>query len=80
VAQKFHISSRTLHRKLESRNLVFREVLKETRKQLVIEYLKEGHLRLAEIALLLGYSEQSAFNRAFSEWFGVSPREYKKLN
>ena len=34
-------------------------------------------MALSEIAFLLGYSELSAFSRAFRRWHGVSPREYR---
>ena len=40
-------------------------------------YLKSRELPLSEIALLLGYSELSAFSRAFSRWTGASPRSYR---
>ncbi len=41
-------------------------------------YLDQRQLPLTEIALLLGYSELSAFTRAFTRWSGVSPRAYRK--
>ena len=78
VASYLNISARTLHRRLEDRGLVFKGVLQKTRQQLGQQYLKEGRLTLPEIALLLGYSEQSAFSRAFKQWTGISPLRFQK--
>ncbi len=41
-------------------------------------YLEQRQLPLTEVALLLGYSELSAFTRAFNRWSGVSPRTYRQ--
>lgn len=78
VAGYMKVSARTLHRRLEERELVFKQLLLRTREQLAKQYLKEGRLTLSEIALLLGYSEQSAFTRAFKQWAGQTPLKYQK--
>ena len=78
VARYMKLSARTLHRRLEERQLVFKSILKKTREQLAKQYLKEGHLTLSEIALLLGYSEQSAFSRAFKQWSDETPLKFQK--
>jgi AraC-like DNA-binding protein len=78
VARYMRMSSRTLHRRLEERQLVFKQLLQKTRQQLAQQYLKEGRLTLSEIALLLGYSEQSAFTRAFKMWVGETPLRFQK--
>lgn len=78
VAGYLKMSARTLHRRLEERGLLFKPLLKKTRAQLAKQYLKEGRLTLSEIALLLGYSEQSAFTRAFKQWAGQTPLKYQK--
>ncbi len=76
VASHLHMSNRSLHRKLSESHLIFRDVLKETRMLLAKKYLHEARLTLPEVAFMLGYSEQSAFNRAFKQWFGQSPRQF----
>lgn len=78
VASTLALSPRTLHRRLAGKKLVFKELLQELRLQLAREYLREQHLTLSEIALLLGYSEQSAFTRAFRQWTGKTPLQYQK--
>jgi AraC-like DNA-binding protein len=74
VAQRLAMSSRTLQRRLTDKHLNFQHLLDRTRAELARGYLLTDNLSLAEIALLLGYSEQSAFNRAFKRWTGQTPR------
>ena len=54
------------------------QLLDDTRRHLAEAHLKEGRLDLAEIALLLGYSEQSAFTRAFRAWTGQPPAQWRR--
>lgn len=78
VAARLAMSSRTLQRRLGELDLNFQHLLDRTRAELARGYLLEGNLTLAEIALLLGYSEQSAFNRAFKRWTGQTPRSLRR--
>lgn len=73
VAYRLAISERTLQRRLQTTQLNFQQLLDRVRAELARGYLLNGSLSLAEIALLLGYSEQSAFNRAFKRWTGQTP-------
>lgn len=68
----------TIQRRLADMGLTFKELVEDTRRQLAEAYLKQPHLPLTEIAFLLGYSELSAFSRAFHRWTGLSPREYRQ--
>jgi AraC-like DNA-binding protein len=56
----------------------FQSLLDETRFQLAKSYLLDSSLDLVEMALLLGYSEQSAFTRAFRHWTGMAPAQWRK--
>ena len=78
VSSRMNMSDRTLHRKLKSKGKVYRDILQEIRKSMVINYLEDPKLTLSEIALLLGYSEQSSFTRAFSKWYDTSPLQHRK--
>lgn len=78
VARKLHMSSRNLNRKLIAHGSSFGELLRQAREQLARHYLQDQRLRLAEIAQLLGYSEQSAFNRGFKQWTGHTPLQYRR--
>jgi AraC-like DNA-binding protein len=50
----------------------------DTRRRFAINYFKDPGNTLTEIAFLLGYSEVSAFNRAFKRWTGQSPMVYRR--
>lgn len=79
AASALNISTRSLHRQLQQRGILFRDVLQELRKTLATHYLADPGLSMAEITLLLGYSEQSAFTRAHQNWFGRSPKAQRRL-
>lgn len=78
VAAELGLSGRTLRRQLQARGWSFRRLLEDTRQRLAADYLRDPGLGLAEVALLLGYSEQSAFNRACRRWTGLSPRRWRQ--
>jgi AraC-like DNA-binding protein len=71
------MSERTLQRHLAQAGLSFQALLDRSRQHLAEAYLRDPRLELAEIALLLGYSEQSAFQRAFKQWTGQTPRQWR---
>ncbi|MFO7705224.1 MAG: AraC family transcriptional regulator ligand-binding domain-containing protein [Halopseudomonas sp.] len=78
VAAELHVSVRTLQRRLEQRQSSWRALLDRTREQLAGHYLRDPALTLGDIALLLGFSEQSAFNRAFHRWTGTTPARARR--
>lgn len=78
TAEHIGVSPRSLRRHLAQEDTSFRNVLEDTRRKLCEQYLLEQRMPLAEITERLGYSEQSAFNRAFKKWFGSTPRAYAK--
>jgi len=80
VAKQFSMSTRTLHRRLKDKNRVYRDILKDIRKSMALTYLSDHKLTLLEIALMLGYSEQSTFTRAFTLWYGMAPLRYRQVN
>lgn len=78
VAPALHQSVRSLQRRLAERGLSWQTLLDRTREQLARQYLRDRGLSIGEIALLLGYSEQSAFTRAFRRWTGQTPFDYRR--
>lgn len=78
VASELHTSPRTLRRRLEDRGKQFRELRDDTLRLMAESHLSDPRLTLPEIALLLGYSEQSAFQRAFKRWVGESPGTWRR--
>ncbi|MFO1386714.1 MAG: AraC family transcriptional regulator ligand-binding domain-containing protein [Chitinivorax sp.] len=77
IAADLHLSGRTLRRRLQQQGWHFRQLLEDTRRHLAEDYLRDPRLTLPDVALLLGYSEQSAFNRAFRRWTGQTPRMWQ---
>ncbi|WP_211472972.1 AraC family transcriptional regulator [Collimonas humicola] len=78
VASKLNITPRTLRRYLDQYDTSFRALLEEIRQQLAKQYLLDPTLQLSDVAQLLGYSEQSTFQRAFLRWTGLTPNTYKR--
>ena len=76
VAEQLHISRQTLYRKLQVEGTSFQEILDETRKSLASNYLRGDKYSVMETAFLLGFSEASAFHRAFKRWYGQTPLEF----
>lgn len=77
IAADLGLPASTVRRALLEEGLGFREAVDATRFSLARHYLGQRHLPLSEIALLLGYSELSAFTRAFTRWASISPRAYR---
>lgn len=78
LATRLNRSPRSLQRHLAEQGLSFQQLLDDTRRQLAEGYLRDASLPLGEIAALLGFSEQSAFSRAFAKWHGVSPLRWRR--
>ncbi len=78
VAESLHMSVRTMHRKLTEVDKNFRSLLVEMRRSLAEQYILDNSLTLTEISLLLGFSEQSSFSRAFKNWTGKAPSEARQ--
>jgi AraC-like DNA-binding protein len=78
LARKLHTTPRTLRRRLEEIGTTHREILEELRKELALKYLGEQSIGPTEVAFLLGYSNASAFHKAFKRWTGVSASEYRR--
>lgn len=72
------ISPRTLQHQLRSANMSFSEIVGRQRMDLAKDYLAEGTLPVSEIALMLGYAEQTSFGRAFKKWTGQSPSHFRR--
>jgi AraC-like DNA-binding protein len=77
VAKKMAMSPRTLQRQLKEQGMEFKNLVDDTRRRFALSYLRNRRNTLTEIAFLLGYSEVSAFNRAFKRWTGSTPLAYR---
>lgn len=77
IAERLAIRPWTLRRRLRAEHTDFSTLLEEQRRLLACDWLRHSNRSVNRIALDLGYSEQSAFNRAFKRWFGVTPLHYR---
>jgi len=75
IAKRCGLPPWTLKRRLKQRGFTFQELLTSTRRALAIDQLSRG-IPVTEIASALGYSQISAFSRAFRQWTGLSPRNF----
>ena len=72
------MSSRKFQSKLKEHGYTFRERLNKVRRDLAFEYLEDNNLSILDISILLSYREQTSFIRAFKDWTGFSPLQYRK--
>lgn len=77
VSQSLGLARRTLQRRLADRGISFSDLVDEVRRTVAGHYAGQRHLPFSDLAALLGYSELSAFSRAFRRWYGVAPRRYR---
>ena len=77
LARSLGMSERTLQRRLRDEGLAFAALVDKVRTELAELYLSDPKLAVFEVAFLLGYSEPSAFNRAFRRWTGQSPSQFR---
>ncbi len=78
VAGALELSPRALKRRLADRGTSFTQIVDDTRRELALGYIADASLTLVDVAYLCGFSEQSAFNRAFKRWTGMPPGEYRR--
>jgi AraC-like DNA-binding protein len=79
VAGRLGQSVRSLQRRLQA-DRSFKELVEETRLDLAQRYLADPELTLTETAFLLGYSDLSAFSRAFKRWTGKTALDVRRAN
>lgn len=77
VAQNLNFGERTLQRRLRKENTSYREILNSVRIELSERYIEEN-ISFAEIAYLLGFDSQSAFNKFFQKHFKKQPSIFKR--
>ncbi|HXM61568.1 MAG TPA: AraC family transcriptional regulator [Terriglobales bacterium] len=73
AARHFHLSRRTLQRKLRLADVSLRSLVQQARRDLSQHLLVDAGMTATETAYALGYSEPSVFHRAFQKWHGMPP-------
>jgi len=77
IAQHLGLSTRQLQRKFQKESTNLTSLLEDIRKSLAVSYLSQTDHKLMYISTMLGYSEQSAFQRAFRRWTGKTPQSFR---
>jgi len=77
TAEQLRMSTRTLARRLVEEGTSHKEILDELRGALAQRYLADKRIAISEVAFLLGFSEPSAFHRAFKRWTGKTPSAFR---
>lgn len=80
VAKNMEVTVTKLRQILIQKELDFSDLLADTRYKLAQQYLKKPKLSINAISEMLGYSEQSSFQRAFKVWSGTTPLKWRKMN
>ena len=78
MASKLCMSKRTLQRRLNEENILFKDILRQTRLELAKAYMARGSMSIEDIAFLLGYSDVKSFKRAFVSWTGKTVRQFMR--
>jgi AraC-like DNA-binding protein len=78
AAAAMAVSPRTLQRRLREEGTTFAEALSALRHELAVRLLEDRSLAMYEVGFLLGYSEPTAFHRAFRRWRGLSPKRFRE--
>jgi len=73
IAERLGLSRQTLYRRLKAEGVSFQQLLDHVRHQMALHYLSGKKVSVAETAYLVGFSDPSAFSRAYKRWTGTSP-------
>jgi AraC-like DNA-binding protein len=78
LAEEMNMAPATLRRRLHEEGTSFQLIKDQLRRDLAISYLSDSSRSALDIGLELGFSERSAFHRAFKKWTGASPGEFRR--
>jgi AraC-like DNA-binding protein len=78
LAAELNMTAATLRRRLHEEGATYQGIKDQLRRDLAISYLSDSDRSVVDIALELGFSERSAFHRAFQKWTGASPGEFRR--
>lgn len=77
IARELGMSTRTLQRRLGGLGMTFQQLVEDTRREMARHYLRQSTVELSAVAFLLGYEDANSFFRAFHDWEGTTPGEWR---
>ena len=78
VAEQLHVSPRTLRRYLQGEGTSFQQELDVVRSEIATRLMLQGHVTVADASRALGFTDISAFTRAFRRWTGATPAAWRR--
>lgn len=78
AASALDMTPRSLQRKLMQERTTFRDIAGEIRKDIAFQLMQNPTIKISEVSDILGYSDPTAFRKAFKSWTNLAPREVKK--
>jgi AraC-like DNA-binding protein len=78
MAKELGMSTRSLNRRLQERNTSYKKIMNEVRSDLSKRYLENTNFSIDQIADLVGFTETTAFRKAFKKWTGRSAKQHRK--
>lgn len=77
IAQHLHMSSRTMYRQLQEEGTSFQTIKDEVRRERATHLLRNTTKQIKHIAISLGFTNDKSFARAFRQWTGKTPHQYR---
>lgn len=77
ITELLHMSAPTLRRRLKREGTTFQELKDDCRRKASTDYLNRPELSINDVAILMGFTDPSAFYRSFKKWTGMTPGEYR---
>lgn len=78
LAAQLHVSVRTLHRQLQEEGASLQRLKDEVRRDLAVELLSRSCQAIKQVAYACGFLNEKSFARAFKQWTGLSPSDYRR--
>ena len=79
LAKLLGMSEQTLRRKLSAEGISYQQIKDNLRQDIANKLLRNAALNISDISRMLNFSEPRAFTRAYKQWSGVTPKEYRQL-
>ncbi|HRO60968.1 MAG TPA: helix-turn-helix transcriptional regulator, partial [Burkholderiaceae bacterium] len=78
IAHALNVSVRTLHRQLADEGTSLQSIKDDMRREQAIDQLSRTTRPIKQIARAVGYESEKSFARAFRQWTGEAPSEYRR--